>query len=206
MFEILYGQMIRQMGFRSEAADPAGSLHAKSKDIKDYLANTVNPNISKAPWAVGKAGQATLTVGSYYKTLATNTTEYALTINGPRLILGGHIRITALGNGQSYEYGLYYDLIVDGNVLLSLNKGGLYVNWDYGGGYSHTGMINEGWAVPFYVNNYTGQTSQIINNTVPVILLPIIPFNSSFQLRARNTRTDYIKTLDWQWSIWSIPL
>ena len=44
-FEGIYGFLIRQLGLRGDAADAAGSLHAKVKDAKDSISNKIGDSV-----------------------------------------------------------------------------------------------------------------------------------------------------------------
>jgi hypothetical protein len=63
-FEGIYNFLIRMVGLRTDSADAAGSLHAKVKDVKDYLPgiyNRVYPFASKATSVYTGSGQAAAT-------------------------------------------------------------------------------------------------------------------------------------------------
>lgn len=64
MMEALLSFIRRQIGLRTDAADAAGSLHAKVKDVKNYLPdiyNRVYPFASKATSVYTGSGQAATT-------------------------------------------------------------------------------------------------------------------------------------------------
>lgn len=45
MMEAMLSFLRRQVGLRTDATGATGSLHAKVGDVKNYLANTINPKI-----------------------------------------------------------------------------------------------------------------------------------------------------------------
>jgi hypothetical protein len=93
-----------EVGTRSDAASAGGSLHAKMGDAKSLL-NTINANVSRAPWAAGKTPVWTYgkySVASYDPGMVT-----IVNIAGPRTILGGFLIV----NGGR---GGYHRLVIDG--------------------------------------------------------------------------------------------
>lgn len=80
-----------EVGKRSDPASEDGSLHAKMGDAKSLL-NTINANVSRAPWAAGKS--PTWLYGKYNAPIPDNTTVTIVNITGPRIILGGHLIVS----------------------------------------------------------------------------------------------------------------
>ena len=120
MMEAMLSFLRRQVGLRTDSADPDGSLHAKVKEVRAVAAST-NANVSRAPWAAGKT--PVWLYGKYNTKVPMGTTVTVLTLTGPRIILGGFI-VTNVGqsgsetitiDGVSHTIGKYsYDGSGDG--------------------------------------------------------------------------------------------
>lgn len=104
IMEALLSFIRRQVGLRTDAANQAGSLHAKVSEIRNTL-NAVNANVSRSPWAAGKTPVWTYgkySVASYDPGMVT-----IVNIAGPRTILGGFLIVYG-------DRGGYYRLVIDG--------------------------------------------------------------------------------------------
>jgi hypothetical protein len=127
MLEAIYGYLVRNLGQRNEAANSAGSLHSKAKDIKDYLTGTMYPNLSsqvgKAPFASGKTAAYTAGGTNAYS----NANVNLINITGPRLILGGFINL--MGDVQTNASN-YFTITLDNVEIARLTIADIYNNWE----------------------------------------------------------------------------
>lgn len=84
MMEAMLSFLRRQVGLRTDAADPAGSLHAKVKDIKDNVLASVNSNINTRQKPRGPVSG----YGSYYINSTTYVTALNITGKGELIAIG----------------------------------------------------------------------------------------------------------------------
>jgi hypothetical protein len=173
MMEAMLSFLRRQVGLRTDSADPDGSLHAKTKTI------------NRAVWASGKS--AVLTQSSDYSSKSAGTTTDLVRITGPRFILGGHIQLTA-GNDSSndrYRRTAYY-LKVDGVNLISSHRNFLYDDLD-----QYFQKVN-----PFF-----DPSAAIAGEVIPIIRIPPIPVQTEFVFQFYNG-DDLTNSPDAKWCIW----
>jgi hypothetical protein len=166
-----------EVGKRSDPASEDGSLHAKMGDAKSLL-NTINANVSRAPWAAGKS--PTWLYGKYNTTIPENTTVTIVNIAGPRIILGGHLIVSL----NQYCWGI---LTVDGVSHIIQSGSAPY----YGDGAFYSLDLVQLWQTPYatgladyrFVTLTPGtEYAHARMVTGGIITLPMMYINSSFKL------------------------
>ncbi len=193
-----------EVGQRTDAANAAGSLHAKVKESRDtiynYLRNTVLPTVNKMPWVSGKTISVSYGWNNLYIT-GDNAYHDIVRITGPKIILAGYVQFT--GNDSD----LIYQLTID-NITLFSNYADTLMNtynvrlWECG---SNTARNLFAWRLPEgYQRHYTG--SSVINDSfggLMVVFPPLMPVQSALaiQYRINSSCTAYLNTM---WGIWYV--
>lgn len=181
IMEALMSFIRRQVGLRTDAANQAGSLHAKVSEIRNTL-NAVNANISRSPWAAGKS--PIWLYGKYNTTIPKNTTVTIVNIAGPRIILGGHLIVSL----NQYCLG---SLTVDGvsHIIQS------YPSSYYGDGAFYGLDLVQLWQAPYATGladyrfvSLTPASEDAYGRLVTggIITLPMMYINSSFKLELQT--------------------
>jgi len=127
MMEALLSFLRRQVGLRTDAANAAGSLHAK---VTDIVSNKLPP-IQKARGILLAGSYSTGTLGTWFTALN----------------IAGRGRLVGLLAYNNYANGVSVKVTVDGNVINSTTTPGgsvvatyyPLVNWLFGGGWDTTG-------------------------------------------------------------------
>ena len=182
MMEALLGFLRRQVGLRTDNANDAGSAHAKLKHIDDHL----NALITGTPFHLKTP---TLTKAS----VELESSGTFLSINGPRLILGGAI-IAAGHWNDSYNYRTSIRLTIDGTVVVDQRADNNYE--EYGG---FKTAHNQGAYYSKYSEDYAdGQVSY-------EYVFPIYgPFKISSKLEVYGARER--SKADFAAVIWHVPV
>jgi hypothetical protein len=206
MFEAIYGYLARNLGQRNEAANSAGSLHSKAKDIKDYLTGTMYPNLNtlvgRSPFVPGKS--IIFTNGNFYTTINPSTTVTNVNIAGQKTLLGGKIILAPQAANSSVQVSLK----IDGVELL-----GMYTDTNYTMAYSFTGASAFGnFENSIYLNpQFTPLFSKLYNSEnqyhrVWFIELPALPINSSLVLSLINQSSSNSYYMKMGWSFLTTPM
>lgn len=176
------GYLGYQIGQRTDNANDAGSAHAKLKHIDDHL----NALITGTPFHLKTP---TLTKAS----VKLESSGTFLSINGPRLILGGAIMAAGDWN-DSYKYRTSIRLIIDGTVVVDQRADN---NYEQYGGFRTA--HNQGAYYSKYSEDYAG--GQVFYEYVFPIYGPF-KINSSLVVYGERERD----SADFAAVIWHVPV
>lgn len=197
----------RQIGIRTDPADPLGSLHAKVKYGND---NNVSI-LAKAPWN----GKIPVITQGYNNSSMTGDSQYheLLRIDGPRIILGGWLQLMA--NSQR----LYYTLSINGQNLLdqynsqSLNTSstgpgpkwtGSDLNFRMPIGYnkSYQYTTSSGYWYSPSIGGVGSNQDETTGGTL-IVFPPLTPIQTSLVVSAMVV-TNYSASPVFGWGIWHV--
>lgn len=185
----------KQLGLRTDTADPAGSLHAKTVDIKNYLTNSILPVINKSPW-VNKS--VSLTYGYSHSFVSGDGAYHDIVrISGPRIILGGYVQF--LNDDSDITYKLLIDnlTVLDHNP--SLNGAS---SWECR---NDSTRNMYAWRLPEgYHRYYDGSAvrNRSFGGTM-IVLPPLLPVQTALvaQYKIRSAQSTFVDTM---WGIWHV--
>jgi len=208
----------RQVGYRGDEANDAGSLHAKVKNINDVMGAT----FAKAPWN-GKSPVCTFGwVGS--NTLIDDAWHDIVKITGPRLIIGGYMHWLGAGSvdtnllkfevdGTTIFEDTWSDVCYDGNgVDMEAHR------WLAIGSFWNTARNLMAWRMPDAFQNVgastsfealslgikpivsPGQQSEGLIITIP----PGLPIQTSLSLQYKSNT--YAVPINTMYGIWHVGI
>ena len=164
MVEAIYSYIMRQIGLRNDAADAAGSMHAKIGDIKNTL-NVINDNV----YPVHKK-TPTFTRGVMQSLYVEEQWYTMVNITGNRIIVNGSLSCLSQ---SSY---VYINILVDDVQILDTTWVSLstFSNPEYG------------YTLPYDYTNDASNPDQI-----GVFRLDGIHFSESFKIQAMSNNGNY---------------
>jgi hypothetical protein len=194
-FEGLYAFLTRTIGTRNDSALPTGSLHAKTKDIKDYLTTSVGPLVGRSPFVPGKS--ITFTNGYFNSSINGGVTVTNVNITGPKTLLGGKIIIVPYNTSDSTTISLK----IDGVELLGFYMdAGYTIPSTFSGGSATFNFNNSLFSNPQFTPLFsTWYNAEVDYKRLWLLELPALPINSSFVLSMKNNAGSgsYTETIGW---------
>lgn len=202
MVEAMLSFLRRQVGLRNDVADSAGSLHAKTVDIKNYLTNSILPVINKSPW-VNKS--VSLTYGYSYSSVSGDGAYHDIfRITGPRIVLGGYIQLTSGTSGLIYK-GVLDNLTLFDIDANSMNGSGTGASvWECTGDAARNAWA---WRLPegyhLHYKSSSPYTEKDFDGTM-IVLPPLLPIQTTLAVQYKLSSGSSVSSLAVMWGIWHV--